>query len=885
MKFQDILWYNLKIPEVFETLDSSEIGLEPEEAQKRLKIFGFNKLPRKKKISSWKIFFQQFQSVLVYILIVASIFSLILTEYVDFFIILAAVVLNVIVGYLQESKAEKELENLQKIITYKARVYRGGVLREINSEELVPGDLVSLQAGDQVPADLRLIKTNNLSCAEAILTGESRPVVKTIKAIGQDKNKKVLVSKRKNIAHKGTLVSDGSGLGVVIGTGRATEIGKIASLLEKTVSDETPLQEKLRKFSRLLGFVILTVAALIVIVGLLRGIAFWEIFFIGMAAAVASVPEGLLVAVTVILAIGMRRILKKQALVRRLVAAETLGNTSVVCVDKTGTITKGEMKAVKLVSYDKVLKFNGHKKQLKTFKKIVETTLLCNNAVAEEKNGNEYKLIGSPTEKALLQASLNALGNKQKIIDGYKRLVEIPFTSRAKIMFTASQAKENILWAAKGAPEVVLDKCSHYYQGGKKIKLNAKNRKKWVDKFDEYSKQGYRLLAVCEKQSDKYVVKAYKKNDFVFWGFWALTDPIRPQIKETIKLAKQSGIRTIMLTGDHRLTAVQIARQIGLKVKEKNVIDGEKLLTMTDSELQQAVKKVTVFARVSPQDKLKIVDALQSNGEVVAMTGDGVNDAPALKSADIGIAVSAGSDVTKSTADMVLLDNNLSTIISAIEQGRIIFNNVRKLIVYLLSDSFSELILILSSLVFNLPLPITAVQILWINLITDGFPAASLTVEKGDADIMSEKPMKRTVRILNREMKVLIFVIGAVTSIILFLLFYYLYYSDLEITLIRSVIFAVLGLDSLFYVFSCKSLVRPIWRTKIFDNKYLILAVLGGIILQLLPLYVPALQQIFDLQALPGLYWIWVFALGFLNIILIEIVKWIYNHKTKRYRV
>lgn len=882
MKIQNVLWYNLSISRVFELLNTSKVGLGTKEALVRLKSFGFNRLPEKKRASAWKIFFRQFKSVLVYILLAAAVISIFLTEFVDFSVIVAAIFINIIVGFLQENKAEKELEKLQKILTFKAKVYRDGLLRQINSEELVPGDIVMLEAGDQIPADLRLFECNNLSALEAILTGESNPVIKCTKPVSTREDKKVLVAERDNMAFKGTLVAEGKAMGVVVATGQATEIGKIATMLETTEEEETPLQEKLRVFSRKLGLLILGLAAIILFVGLVRGMEFWEIFFIAMAAAVASVPEGLLVAVTVILAIGMQRILKKRALVRKLLAAETLGSTSVVCVDKTGTITQGKMKVKELVIYSKKLTFDHQKFELDYFKNLIKATLLSNNAVVEKEDDEQIKIIGSPTEKAILQASFNF--EQDKLLAGYKRIFEVPFTSRAKIMYTLNQQGQGPLWCAKGAPEVVLDKCAYYEEKGETKALTLAVKNQWLEQFNSYSNRGFRLIATCYKPSKTDDKDLYKENDFIFLGFWVIEDPVRPEILETVKLASQAGIRTIMITGDHKNTAIEIAKEVGLKVNKQNVIDGQELMRLDLDQLKKRVKQVTVFARVSPEDKLKIVNALQEIGEVVAMTGDGVNDAPALKTADIGIAVGAGSDVTKSTADLILLNNNFRTIIKAVEQGRIIFNNIKKVIVYLLADSFSEMILVTGSLLLGLPLPITAAQILWINLITDGFPAAALTVEGGEPKIMNQRPIPRKTKILDKEMKVLIFVIGLSTDLLLFGIYCWLLNKGFDLIYIRTFIFAALGIDSLFYVFSCKSLVQPIWKINIFNNRYLIIAVFGGVALQLLPIYIPFFQKIFNLQALGAVEWLFIAALGILNIVLIEIVKRIfYRENIKKY--
>jgi len=876
MKILGVLWYNFTVSNTFKHLKSDKTGLTEKEVEKRLKAFGLNKLPQKKKMSSLKIFFRQFKSVMVYILLVAALISLFLMEFVDMSVILAAIFINVIVGFIQENKAENALEKLNTVINYSSKVYRDGVMRTVDAESLVPGDVIVLEAGDQVPADIRLFEVNKFSVTEAVLTGESEAVTKKILPIGK-LNQKVLVAERKNMAFRGTLVEEGKALGVVVATGKSSELGKIATMLDETEVDPTPLQIMLKSFSNKLGIAILIIAVFIVVVGYLRGIPFWEIFLIAMAAAISAVPEGLLVAVTVILAVGMQRILKKKALVRKLLAAETLGSTTVVCVDKTGTLTEGIMTASKIVTFDK--EFVVKKNDSKVVETLVKHSVVCNNAFVEDYGTDNEKVSGSATEKALLRASFKF--DVEKYLKHDYRLFEEPFSSSSKMMFCLNDFEGKFVWSLKGAPERVLDKCKYFENENGVEELDEVARKKWSDLFRQYGSAGYRLLAVGYKDESTDNKNLFKEDDFTLLGFWVIEDPLREGVADTIAMAANAGIRTIMITGDHVLTAKKIAENVGLPVTDETIISGEELMEMGNDELLKRVKDVVVFARVSPRDKLRIVDALQDNGEIVAMTGDGVNDAPALKTADIGIAVGAGTDVTKQSADMVLLDNNLRTIISAVKQGRVIFNNIKKVVVYLLADSFSEIVLVLGSLFIGLPLPITAVQILWINLITDGFPAAALTVEASEEGIMDEPPVKRGKKLLDKEMKALIFIIGIFSDLVLLGVFCMLLKYEFDITYIRSIMFAGLGMNSLFYVFSCKSLVKPVWKINIFDNKYLLYAVFGGLLLQIIPIYTPFLQNILNLQALGFAAWGIVIGLSTMQIILIEFTKFIYHRKKK----
>ncbi|HCC22930.1 TPA: ATPase [Candidatus Falkowbacteria bacterium] len=881
MKFHNILWYNYSPAECFTLLESSEVGLSEKDALKRLRTFGFNRLPRSKRASDWLIFVRQFNNILVYILLGAAALSILLGEYADLAIILMAVFINIIVGFIQERKAETQLDLLRDYISYETKVIRDGLIHVIKAEELTPGDVVILESGNQVPADIRLFDVHSLSCSEAVLTGESAPVSKHTRQLSSDITKKSLVVDRKCMVFKGTVIAEGRAKGVVVSTGQFTEIGKIASLLEKTENEETPLQFRLKTFSRVLGLSILAVAGAIVIIGVLRGLSFWDIVLVAMAVAVSAVPEGLLVAVTVILAIGMQRILKKNALVRTLVAAETLGSTSVICVDKTGTITEGRMQAKEVVFWHDSLELTAKKPSRldPAMEKFLQTSLLVNNADIDVADGHE--LIGSPTERAILSGSMELNYSLDRLVD-IERLLEIPFQSSTKSMYTLNRDGKKFIWAMKGAPEVVLAQCSEFVSGQNKIVFTPKYRSLWQKMFDSYSRRGYRLLAVAGVVAPSDDSSYYREKKLVFYGFWVIEDPLRPDIAATISQVNQAGIRPIMITGDHQLTASEIARQIGLPVGEGSVMEGQELMIASSDDLKIKVRQVSVFARVSPEDKLKIVEALQSNGEVVAMTGDGVNDAPALKAADIGIAVGTGTDVAKETADMVLLDNNFRTIVLAVEQGRIIYSNIKKVIVYLLADSFSELVLIVGSLLAGLPLPITAAQILWVNLITDGFPAAALTVEAGEQGIMKQPPIKKNRKLLDREMKTLIFVIGLFSDIVLFILYNWLLGQGWNIDHVRTVIFAGLGLNSLLYVFSCKSLIRPLWRINIFDNVYLLLAVAGGLLLQVVPIYLPGLNSVLGLRPLGLVEWGMVVTFALMQVVLIELTKIFYRLRTKR---
>jgi len=877
-------WHTIKAKEVLEHFDSQKSGLSSDEVEKRREKYGSNKLVEEKPLPEFKLFISQFKSVLIYILLVAAVISAILMEWVDFGVILGAVLVNVIVGYIQESKAQKALFELKKFLKLKAIVYRDGNKVEVEIRELVPGDIIYLEAGNQVPADARLIEISQLQTQEAILTGESEPILKRTEPL---EKKDLVTGDKTNMVFKGTLVSQGTGLAVVVNTGMSTAIGQIARKLHETEEEKTPFQIQLQKFGRKVGIALLIVVGLVFIFGLIVGRSFTELFLISVASAVSAIPEGLPVAVTVILAIGMQRILKKNSLVRKLVAAETLGSTSVICADKTGTITTGVMKLKKISTMVRDLDLN--KKELRKEEELLFLAgILCNDSTITnpKKSPKDWEIIGSPTEKAIYYGAIEQGKDVLEIKDKYPRLEEIPFVAKYRRMFTMNEFnnEKNYVFC-KGAPEEILKICSHFQKDNEKIELDDKTKDELTDKYQDYSSQGYRLLAAAYKFQDKEKSEIKKNNDFIFLGFFIIRDPLRSDVKNVIKKVKKAGIRIVMITGDHVLTARSIAKDMGLKVSDGTIISGEELKKMSDSELKKAIEKVNVFARVSPEDKIKIVEAFQKTDEVVAMTGDGVNDAPALKTADVGIAVGAGSEITKQTADLILLDNRLSTISAAIKEGRVIFSNIKKVIVYLLADSFTEIILILGSLLMGLPLPLTAAQILWVNLIADSLPAASLTLEKADPDIMEKKPRPKKTKILDKEMMTIIFIIGIITDIILFALFYWLLKGqEFEINHIRTFIFAALGVDSLFYIFSCRSLRYSIIKIKPWSNKWLLMAVGFGLLMIILPIYVSVTQDLFNFTALLATDWILIIILSIIKIIGIEITKYIFvgrKHKKR----
>ncbi|MFA6410333.1 MAG: HAD-IC family P-type ATPase [Candidatus Buchananbacteria bacterium] len=892
------LWHALSETKVLSLLKTDKSGLTQIEAQKRTKKFGPNRLPEEKKETGLAIFLNQFKSPLVYVLLGAAGISLILQDFIDLAVILITVFINIILGFYQENRAYKAIYFLKKLIDFKARIWRDRQLVEVNVFDLVPGDIVALKAGDKIPADCRLLNIDNFLVNEATLTGESVPVEKNLAVL----DKGAVLADRKNMVFSGTIVARGKATAVVCETGINTQLGQITKLVQETKKEKTPLQSQLENFSQYLIYIVLAICGILILIGKLQG---RPIFGFGQAAregmlntaaaiAVAAIPEGLSISVTVILAIGMQAILKRNALVRHLVAAETLGSVSIICTDKTGTLTEGKMQVAKIITAEdetdsRRLSPYVHSDSLFDKDLILKMSLLCSDAVLENPTAEleEQKIIGDPTETALLLAALQNSIPYQEIHQQQPRLSEIPFDSENKYMATLNRLNDqsDVVYV-KGAPEKIFAMLSQVRMNNRKENFDKEKLKLLKTKYEKLTNQGLRVLAFAYKKipSNKKSEIKGELNDLIFVGFVALQDPLRPKTKDTIKLAQQAGIRTIMVTGDHKLTAKAIYRELGFDISEKNILEGHELEQMSDEQFEKIVENIDIYARVEPHHKLRIVDAWQKKGEVVAMTGDGVNDAAAIKSADIGIALGSGTDVAKETSDLVLLDNNFKTIVAAIERGRIIFDNIKKNILYLLSDSFSEIILISGALILGLPLPILPAQIIWVNMIDDGFPSLALTLEKGDENVMTYKPRRKKDKLLDSEMKILIFGIGAMTNLILLGLFYYLLRTNIfDLTHIRTLIFSMLGTESLLYVFSCRNLRHSIFKSNHFSNPYLIGAVLIGLALQLLAVYQPFLQKIFETVSLGLNDWLIIIVLNLVQLAGVELVK--YYFIVKKYRV
>lgn len=894
-------FHSKKIETCFRELKTSANGLKQTEADKRLKKHGQNKLAEEKPISRLIILISQFKSPLIYILLIAGFVSLFLRDYIDAGVIFAAVLLNAIIGFFQENKANQALAKLKKLVEHKALVLRSGHEIEIDSSQITTGDIIIIQAGNRIPADARIIEAVNLQINEASLTGESIPSGKNIAPVAQGAS----LADRENMAYAGTTAVAGTGRAVVCAIGKDTEIGKIAELVKNAEEEQTPLQLRLVKFSKILGIILTSISLLVFVIGIIQGRKLFEMFKTAVALAVASIPEGLAVSVTVILVLGMQQILKRQALTRKLVAVETLGSTTVICVDKTGTLTEGNMHVAHIIVGEKEFELNslGSRQdsvEAKAVSLALQTGMMCNNAVIENPDDelSDWRIIGAPTEAALLSAAIQSGLNREQLLKIEPRINELPFASENKFMATLHKKKNNgYIFYEKGAPEKLLNKSIKFYHKGKIFKLTKDERIKLNKTYEKLTNKGLRVIGMAVRNfthkppflnnkggadGDSADWSKIDKN-LTFIGFIALKDPLRPEAKETIKICQRAGIRLIIITGDHQLTAQAIAKEAGLKVEAKNVIVGEKLDKISDAKLKELVKTTDIYARVSPHHKLRIVDALQERGEVVAMTGDGINDAPALKAADIGLSLGTGTDIAKETSDIILLDNNFKTIVAAVEQGRVIFSNIRKVITYLISDAFSEIILITGSILFGMPLAILPAQILWINIVNDGLPGLSLAKEKGERNVMKDKPIKTNEPIMNKEMKSIIFGAGIVRDLFILAIFILLYRLGAEITYLRTIFFAILGTKSLLSIFSIRSIGQPIWRINPFSNLYLVGAVGISFVLLLAAIYWTPLQTILSTATLSAAAWMLIIFIGALNVIMIEFVKyWFISHNVKR---
>jgi len=876
-------WHSLKLDKIFEAVKSSHGGLSKTEAGDRIKQYGRNILPREKAYSKLRLLVSQLNNPLIFILLVAFGISLYLQHYSDAIFIVVVLLINTAVSFWQENKANESLRTLARLVKISARVLRDGNLKEVDSSELVLGDVIFLKSGDKVPADARLFEVQGLKVDEASLTGEWASVHKSLDAVTEDKS----LGDRTDMIYMGTTVEDGTASAVVVGTGSGTEIGKIVSVLRETKERKTPLQKKMVSISRWIGLLILFFVGIVIILGFITEQSFSDIFVACLALAVSATPEGLLPVTTIILVLGMRRILKQNGLVRKLIANETLGSVTVICTDKTGTLTEGKMQVSHVLTGSRELLHNGrdpiidikNTNGLESHILALKAAVLSNGAFIENPDDefHEWVVRGRPTERALLVAGTHAGLSKKILGEAYSLIDKLDFNSNNK--YSASLHKRSdgskVLYVV-GAPEILMAHSVDLHIDGIKEKLDSEVHKNLLSKLDSLTQNGLRVVACAYREFSKeedvgQISELIDKLTLV--GYIALKDPLRSDARDSIALTKRAGIRTILITGDHRLTAQSIAKEIGIEASDDMIIEGKDLDALSDNELENVVEKILIYARVSPNHKLRIVQALQSKKHVVAMVGDGVNDAPALKAADVGVAVGSGTDVAKDVADVVLLDDNFKTIVKAIEQGRLIFQNIRKALVYLVADDFSEMVLFLGAMALGLPLPLLASQILWIDIVEDGFPSTALATEQETTGVMDEKPRDPEESVLNRPIKQWMTSIFFITGLAAFLSFFFIWKitGDLEKT--RSIVFALMCFDSLTFSFSVRSFKRPVWRKDIFSNHFLNGAALIGLALLTSAIYLPLLQKVLSTQPLAVADWMLILAISTVELIILELFK------------
>ncbi|WP_282804533.1 cation-translocating P-type ATPase [Clostridium tetani] len=879
------MWFDKSAEDALKEYSSNvESGLTDEQVKEFREKYGPNELKGKGKKSIFKMLFEQLNDMLIYILLAAALISGFLGETSDAIIIFLVIILNSVIGVVQESKAEKALEALKKMSTPKAMVRREGELREIPSEEVVPGDIIILDAGRYVPCDLRLIETASLKVEESALTGESVPVDKDANLVlsGED----TALGDQKNMAFMSTLATYGRGVAIAVATGMDTEIGKIAKMLDTEEKNLTPLQKKLEELGKTLGLGALAVCALMFGVGLLQKRDMFEMFLIAISLAVAAIPEGLPAIVTIVLAMGVQKMIKKNAIVRKLPAVETLGAVNVICSDKTGTLTQNKMTVTKFYAdtyYGDIstldIEKSGHKL-------LLENLILCNDATY-----SEDKQTGDPTEIALLEAGYKYGIKKEELEGVHQRVNELPFDSDRKLMTTVNKYDNEIYVMTKGAIDNLFNICTHVYRNGEIVELTEDIKNEFMEGANNMSEDALRVLGGAYKKISQDEINSDNlEGNLTLIGLVGMIDPPREEVKDSIMECKKSGIKTVMITGDHKDTALAIAKELAIAEDKSQAVFGKELDKMSDEELSQRIDNLRVFARVSPEHKVRIVKAFKEKGNIVSMTGDGVNDAPSLKIADVGVAMGiTGTDVAKGASDVILTDDNFSTIVSAVKEGRNIFNNIKKSIIFLLSCNIGEIISLFFAILLGWPAPLRPIHLLWVNLITDTLPALSLGIDPGDPDVMDEKP---------RDPKASLFAGGTGTFLILnglligfltlaaFIVGVKVYtnsttlfplipedVSKEALTHAQTMAFVVLSVSQLFHSLNLRHPKKSIFQLGIFTNKYLIGAIIFGIVLQDIVITIPFLANIFKVYDLLLKDWLLVGILSIIPLIVNEIAK------------
>lgn len=866
------MWYTLSTKEIEKQMQTNiEFGLNEKQVEDKQNKFGLNKLEEKKKESIVIKFIKQFNDFMIIILIIASIISAVVArlegsnDYFDSIIIIAIVVFNAIMGLVQEAKAEKSLEALKKMTAPTCRVKRNGKISTIKSEQIVPGDIVLLEAGNYVPADCRLISSSNLKIEESSLTGETVPVLKEANSILKEKT---ALGDMVNMAFSTTIVVNGHGEAIVTDIGMNTKVGKIAKMIITNEAPETPIQKKLEEVGKSLGIACLGICLLIFVIGLLKKIEPIEMFMTSVGLAVAAIPEGLPAIVTIMLSIGVTKMAKKNSIIRKLPAVETLGSSSVICSDKTGTLTQNKMQVTKIAN------INGETNDKEYIKWLMGMATMCTDVEISKENG-KMELTGEPTEKAIVSKALDEGQNKNELYNVMKRVKDIPFDSSRKMMTTIHKMPNGYRVITKGAPDVLLKRCNKVYDNGNVTTLDYSKTKLIENQNNKMADEALRVLAIAyldiPNLPSKIDTETVEKN-LIFIGLIGMIDPPREGVKEAVATCKKAGIKTVMITGDHIITAKAIAKDLGILRGSDLAVTGEELDKIPQSILQKNIMNYSVFARVTPEHKVRIVKAYQSTGAVVAMTGDGVNDAPALKNADIGIAMGKnGTDVAKNAADMVLTDDNFVTIVEAVKQGRNIFDNIKKAVHFLIATNIGEIVTIFLGLVLGLKSPLLAIQLLWINLVTDSLPAIALGLEKPEADIMDKKPRDSKKGIFADGLWQRIITEGTMLGILTLVAFSvgnYLY--DIEVG--RTMAFVSLGLLELVHSFNIKS-EESIFKVGLFENKYLMGAFILGVILQIVVVVIPSVAEVFKLVPLTQVQWMYTFGISILPLVIMEIQK------------
>ncbi len=853
-------FWAMKIEEVFGTLESNPDGLTEKEVITRTDVFGKNEISYHDPLGRMRIILNQFRSPLILILVAAGALTLFLREWTNAAVITAAVLVNTALGFYQENKAETALEALKSYVRTRARIKRAGREREIDASELVPGDVVRISQGDRVPADARIFFSNNLETDEAVLTGESLPVAKGTDELPAG----TALPERTCMAYDGTFAVQGFGDAVVVKTGNETEFGRIAALVESKEREPTPLQRAMAKFSLRAGLILGVLVAALFVLGIVSGKGIFDMFIIAVAVAVSAVPEGLPIALTVILAVGVQRLALRRGVVRRLLAAEALGSVNLILTDKTGTLTQGKMELARVLPQ--------RRENPDAEKHLLLDAVLNTDVIIENPNDapSKWRMFGRALEVAMVRGAAER-GVSFKDRENHKIVDRLPFGSRHKFSAAVTHAEDHGHTVLFGAPDVLLGF----------TKLTVEERDVISRKIEDLATIGERVLGVATKRvsKDHRKISPPDLEDFEFAGLITFRDPLRPAVAGAIRRIKEAGVNTIIVTGDHKGTAEAVARELGMVDGKGAVLTGDDLNYLKEEELAVRAKEVSVYARVTPEQKVFITNLYKKLGEVVAVTGDGVNDAPALQAADIGIAVGSGTDVAKSAADLIILDDNFETIVAAIEEGRLITGNIRKVVVYLLSNSFNELLLIGGSILAGLALPINALQILFVNFFSDSFPAVALAFEKG-IDGLGASPRNIRRGLFDRKIKGLILVVGVISSLFLFALYFFLLRAGFAAEIVRTFIFASFATYTLFLAFSVRSLEKSIIRYNPFSNHYLVAGSGIGMVFTALVIYFPPLQNIFDTVALPISWLIAVILVGLTNIAAVEFGKLLFRQKS-----